>query len=71
MKIATEKMTDAQIEFANDLANQFAEISVEIDSLDILDSLARLGLELHPISDEYGMSTSIAYQQELQNRVSN
>ena len=68
MKIAPEKMTDAQIEFAQDLSDQFSEIAVEIDALDILDSLARLGLELHPISDEYGMSTSIAYQRLLANR---
>jgi len=68
MQIAPEKMTDAQIEFANHLSNQLEEVGIEADSLDILDSLARLGLEMHPISNEYGMSTSIAYQQLLADR---
>ena len=63
--LTPEEMTQAQKGFTNLLSESLAEVGVKVTHLDLLDCLARLGLELHTISELYGTTTSNAYLEEI------
>jgi len=63
--ITPEAMTQAQKVFTSLLSDSLTEVGVDVSHVDLLDCLARLGLEIHPISELYGTTTSNAYLEEI------
>jgi hypothetical protein len=64
-QVTKEKVVKDQIKFAKAIAKAIEAPDGEVSYIDLLDTLAQLGLEIHPMSLQFGNTSSLAYLKEL------